>query len=109
MAKAEIHAGICGYTTVVQTAATDDPQRVTVTIESSCSAIQRLAQNLTEVNPFQEFSFRKEGPLTLKMAAQYCSHAACPVPAGIIKAIEIAAGLALPADVSIKVSKTDGE
>lgn len=31
-------------------------------------------------------------------------HAACPVPAGIIKAIEVAAGLALPKDAKIEVS-----
>jgi hypothetical protein len=32
-------------------------------------------------------------------------HPACPVPSGILKAIEVAAGLALPKDASIKPSK----
>jgi hypothetical protein len=39
------------------------------------------------------------------MGTKYCSHAACPVPVGIIKAIEVEAHLALPADVTIKLSK----
>ena len=42
---------------------------------------------------------------TLKLGAKHCAHAACPVPVGILKAIEVEAGLALPADVIIKISK----
>ena len=37
---------------------------------------------------------------------QHCPHAACPVPVGIIKAIEVEAKLAVPADVSIKLFKS---
>jgi hypothetical protein len=78
-----------------------------VSIHSECNAIQRLAQALSEVNPFQEISHRRSTPKTLQLGAEYCTHAACPVPVGIIKAVEIEAGLALPADVSIKLSKTN--
>jgi hypothetical protein len=78
-----------------------------VSVESECDAIQRLGEALSEVNPFQEISFRGEGPQTLKMGAKHCYHPACPVPVGIIKAIEIEAGLALPADAGIKLSKSD--
>jgi hypothetical protein len=76
-------------------------------VDSGCDAIQRLGEELKNVNPFQEITFRGEGPQTLKMAAKHCYHAACPVPVGIIKAIEIEAGLALPADAVIKLSKSD--
>ena len=79
----------------------------TVKIESECKAIQRLAAELKQVDPLREFILKGEGPLTLQLAAKYCKHAACPVPAGIIKAIEVEAGLALPADVTIKLSKSD--
>jgi hypothetical protein len=40
---------------------------------------------------------------------KHCYHAACPVPVGIIKAMEIEAGLALPEDVTIRLSKTKQE
>jgi hypothetical protein len=66
-----------------------------------------LAEELTQVDPFKEISFRGEGPLTLRLAAKHCRHAACPVPIGIIKAVEIEAGLAVPADVTIKLSKSE--
>jgi hypothetical protein len=80
--------------------------KVAVTVESDCDAIQRLGDELQEVEPFQEITFRGQGPKTLKMGAKHCYHAACPVPIGIIKAVEIEAGLALPADASIVLSKT---
>lgn len=104
MAQAEIFAGVCGFTTRV-TAAKNGSRQVALNIESDCKSIQRLAAALTEVDPFREFTLRGQGPLTLQLASQHCSHAACPVPTGIIKAIEVAAGLALPVDVSIKISK----
>jgi hypothetical protein len=37
---------------------------------------------------------------------QHCPHAACPVPVGVVKTIEVEAKLALPADVTIKLSKS---
>lgn len=108
MAKAEICSGVCGFNTTVE-ARNDGAGQVQLTIESDCKAIQRLAEELTQVDPYREFTYRGEGPRTFEVAADYCSHAACPVPVGIIKAIEIEAGLALPADVSIKLSKSDQE
>jgi len=105
MAKAEIHSGICGFSTTVETKMNGG--KCAVSIESECSAIKRMAEHLPEVDPFREFTFRGEGPETFDMAAEYCSHAACPVPVGIIKAVEIEAGLALPSDVTIKLSKSD--
>jgi hypothetical protein len=104
VAKAEIFAGVCGFSTVVETSA--DGKVCQIVISSECEAIQRLGQELTEVNPFQEISFRRSMPQTLQMGAKYCTHAACPVPVGIIKAVEVECGLALPSDVSIKISKT---
>ena len=106
MAKAEIDSGICGFQTTVE--ARMEGRTCRLSIESGCGAIQRLAEALPEVEPFQEISFRGDGPRVLEMGAKYCSHPACPVPAGIIKAVEVEAGLALPKDAVIKVSKTAG-
>ena len=103
MAKAVINPGVCGFKTTVETKM--DGDMCTITIESECKAIQRLAAQMPQVDPFREFTFRGDGPETYVMAAKYCSHAACPVPVGIVKAVEIEAGLALPADVSITLSK----
>jgi len=105
MTKAEITPGICGFTATVD--ARMDGSHCTVRIQSECKAIQRLAAELGKVDPLREISHLGEGPLTLQLAAKYCNHAACPVATGIIKAIEVEAGLALPADVSIRLSKAE--
>jgi len=104
MAKAEVHAGVCGFTTIVET--TLDGDVCKIAIQSDCEAMQRLGQALTEVNPYQEISYRRKTPLTMEMAAKFCTHAACPVPVGIIKAVEVESSLALPADVTIKISRS---
>ena len=103
MAKAEIFSGICGFNTTVE--AQSNGSGCDIGIESECPSIQKLAAGLTHMDPFQEISFRGEGPMVFRLATQLCPHTACPVPVGIIKAIEIASGLALPADVHIKLSK----
>jgi hypothetical protein len=103
MATAEVSAGICGFKTTIK--AERDDMNCKLTISSDCEHINGLAQDLTIVDPYQEISHRGEGPVTLKLAAEHCPHAACPVPAAIIKTIEVESGLALPADVIIKLNK----
>jgi hypothetical protein len=104
MSKVEIFAGICGFNTTVQASMEGDMCKLT--IDSQCDAIQRMAADLTQVEPFREISFRRSMPQTMETAIKYCKHAACPVAVGIIKAVEVEAGLALPADVTIKIEGT---
>lgn len=104
MAKSRIEAGICGFTTKVEAQA-DDSYNVQLKIESDCKHIQKLADDLDEVNALGEISFRRSSPTILEKGAQYCTHASCPVPVGIIKTVEVAAGLALPQIVKIEVEQ----
>lgn len=104
MSQAEIFAGNCGFSTRVETNMEGKICKISIT--SDCTAIQRLAAELTEVEPYKEISFKRAMPKTHEMGVKYCTHAACPVPVGILKAIEIEAGLALPTDVTIKLTKT---
>jgi hypothetical protein len=106
VAQAEILAGICGFKTTVT--ATMDGEVCKLVIESDCKGIQKLAGELTQVEPFKEISARRSLPRSLEMGIKHCTHAACPVPVGIIKAVEVEARLALPADVSIKLTKSEG-
>lgn len=103
----KVISGICGMITEIR--ATSDDQSGTVKLEfnTQCENIQQLANELDAVNPFEEIAFRGEGPKTMRLAAKHCKHAACPVPSGIIKAIEVASGLALPKDATIEVKKED--
>jgi hypothetical protein len=106
MAKAVIDAGICGFKTTVLATMNEDGS-INLAIDSDCKAVCKLGDQLQNVDPYREFSWRRNLPLTHELAPKCLSHPACPVPSGIIKAIEVAAGLALPADVTIQVSKND--
>lgn len=105
MSHVEVQSGICGFTTQIDAVLLDDEQTVRLTIQSDCPHVRKLAEQLPEVNAFREISWRREGPQTLGLAPQCLAHPACPVPSGIIKAVEVAANLALPKDAAIKVSK----
>jgi hypothetical protein len=104
MATVTIDPGICGLKTVITTSS-DDEETVKVTIVSECPSIQAMQEDLAEVNGdavcFSPFS---KSPVYLS-AEKHFKHAACPVPAGIVKAVEIACGYALPRDVIMKITK----
>jgi hypothetical protein len=106
MAKAKIEAGNCGYTANIEAVAdAEDQYKIKLKIDSDCRHIQKLAEDLDEVNALGEISFRRSSPTILEKGAQYCTHASCPVPVGIIKTVEVAAGLALPQVAKIEVEK----
>lgn len=106
MAKAEIDAGICGFHTTCVARKNEDGT-IHLDIESGCKAVLKLAEQIKDVDPFKEGFWRRSMPTIHQLAPQCLSHPSCPVPSGIIKAIEVEAGLALPKDVSIRVTKSD--
>ena len=79
--------------------------RVALKIESSCPHILKIAEEIPEVNAMNEISSRrgKSVPAIIDAGLRLCAHTACPVPAGMIKAVEVAAGLALPKNATIEV------
>ena len=100
----EIQAGICGFKTNIS-AASEDQQNVTFAVESDCEKIRTLATRMKDIQPvdaFQEISPNGEGkimPIVRETLKGCC--AGCAVPAGIFKAMQVSAGLALPKDISI--------
>ncbi|WP_005038253.1 DUF6951 family protein [Holophaga foetida] len=101
MSKAEIAPGVCGFFTVVEVSS--EGRLCNVAITSDCKAIQKIAEELGPLDPMKEISSRRGTPRCLELGLQHCFHAACPVPAGIIKAIEVEKKLALPVEVSIRL------
>jgi hypothetical protein len=76
------------------TAAADEEKEVTLQITTECPNLKALEKELTQVNAYEE-CFEKIGEGTVyETVRKYCRHAACPVPCGILKAIEVSAGLA---------------
>ena len=104
MAYVKVNAGICGFITDIK-ADSEDSQMAQLEITTNCPNYKALEQELTEVDAYEEcFAKLGEGKI-YKVCAKYCKHAACPVPSGIIKAVEVACGLALPRNVSFEIEK----
>ncbi|MCP4752321.1 MAG: hypothetical protein GY866_15620, partial [Proteobacteria bacterium] len=67
--------------------------------------IQKVAEELTEIDPYDEIFKRLKSTLTCEIASKHSPHPSCPVPSGILKTVEVAADLALAQEASIKVEK----
>lgn len=104
MTKVIIKPGVCGFTTTVEINKIDK-SRLSCKIESDCKTVAALNESLTEVNKWDVLKPRAESEIYLKLS-EHPLHLSCPVPVGIIKAIEAEAGLALARDVSIHFEAT---
>lgn len=103
MASVQVNPGICGLESSVEAILGDDGM-CAVKGESACPHVRELLTALGPVDPFGEISYRMGMPRVLATAQETLPHPACPVPCALLKAIEVASGLALPADVSVVVS-----
>ena len=106
MIKVEIDAGICGFTSTVL-AESPDMQNVEVRFSTNCPNLKPLEGDPITIDAYTE-AFGPVGETSVyHLMRPYCKHAACPVPAAMVKAVEAAAGLALPQDVRITMSKEE--
>ena len=103
MTKVKIDSGICGMVTVV-TAVSEDGETVRVTLESPCTAIQKMMETLgDEFDVFDVCMIKPgKGPFYEYAGEHFPGHAGCPVCAGIAKCIEAECHMALKKDVSIR-------
>ena len=105
--RAIVDAGVCGLTSLVE-AGSPDGQTVVVRIESDCPRVQALAGDLAGLDAFQELlSLPLAQTTPALLAAKHGLHPTCPVPVAVLKAAEVAAGLALPCDCSIKLTRVE--
>ena len=103
MATVKVDPGICGFKTVIH-AECDDMQTCTLTIHSSCPNIGSIT--IEGIDAYQECCFVKcDESQIMNELGKTLPHIACPIPTAALKAVEVAAGLALPADVSMTIEK----
>ncbi len=99
MTRVEVQAGACGFTARVEVIR--EGQGFRVSIASECDMVRRLGERLP-VLPAGRFAARiRENPV-FGIADGCVAHPSCPVLAGILKAVEVEAGVSLPAAVSIR-------
>jgi hypothetical protein len=108
--QVSIQAGICGFRTSGSVLC-DDSQHVTFALESDCAKIAEVSRQLAEqgaIDAYGEIDPRTDSVLlaTARKVLTGCC-AGCVVPAGLFKAMQVAAGLALPQDIVIRLETFD--
>lgn len=109
MTKVEVFSGICGFTTRIEV---EDKQNYMASckMEGECPNCSKVAEILAKepINMMDEL-FKKGQSKVLAACQANLPHVSCPVPAGILKALEVGVKLALPADATIKFVDTEKE
>ena len=102
----KVQAGVCGFTTSIAADAPDE-QMVGFQIESDCPRISGLAEALhgQQVDAYQEIGKGADGVVlsTARECIAGCC-AACVVPPAVFEALQVAARLALPRDITIEIT-----
>jgi hypothetical protein len=103
MTKVVVRSGACGFTTVVR--AGQAPERtVDIAVESGCPMVQKMAAEIARLGRRDALTGILQNPVYLA-AGRHLKHAACPVPAAVLKALEVEAGLNVPKDATITFEK----
>lgn len=103
-AVVSVNAGICGFQTRIR-ADSDDMKNVAFEIASGCETARAFGDALTARGPvdaYLEIGAGSNGQV-LTIAREHLRRccAACAVPVAAFKAMQVAAGVALPADIAI--------
>lgn len=99
--KVLVDAGVCKMRTLI-TAKENEMGLVEIDIRSDCPNILRLSWGLEPMSPYCEVEAPFSESAVYKLADDAVPHTACPVPAGIVKALEVAGGLGLKRDSVIR-------
>ncbi len=104
MTRLTINSGACGFMCAV-TVEKGPERKIFVRLESQCAMLEKLGEEIATLDKMAAaFTDFLNNPV-YRAAARHLKHPGCPVPGGIIKAVEVEAGFCLPRDVSIKFEK----
>lgn len=103
MTRVIVFSGICGFSTEI-VAERVDKKKINIRITSECEMVRAMAQDISTLDMMVAFIGFMDNTV-YKAASRHLRHVACPVPSGILKTLEVEAGLCLPKDVSIRFIK----
>ncbi len=107
MTKVRIDPGVCGFPTDVKISKKSG-KVYSVSVVSECEMVQKLGEEISELDFSDAFKKILDNPVYRK--GSIClKHVSCPVPSGILKALEVEAGLAVPRGVRIEFIKDDNK
>ncbi|NYE58473.1 DUF6951 family protein [Carboxydothermus ferrireducens] len=102
MATGKIFSGVCGFTIEVK-AKKRENGKIKMEIKSDCPHYQKINEELKEVDAFKEIFNKLHSGEVYQIFAKHSPHPTCPGISGMLKTIEVEAGLALPKQVIIEL------
>ncbi len=103
MAKVTAKAGICNFVAVIDALKNEETEMIDVKFKTTCPNFKHLEDKVHEFDGIS-VCFEKIGTGEIyDLFREKCPHNTCTFPAAMLKAIEVAEGLALPKDVSIQI------
>jgi hypothetical protein len=104
MAKVTLDAGACGFKVIVKATKTGH-RKYRIELISPCEMVKNLDEDLKnkEFGP-DVFSTIIDSDI-YKLCSKHIKHISCPIPAAILKAIEVEGGLAIPKNLKMNVEK----
>ena len=104
MSTVIINPGVCGL--ICKVSATKKGRNlINIEIDTKCAHINKMKEELKEIDGMNECFSKISSSKVYELADQCIQHLSCPIPSGILKAIEVECGLALPRDVDMKITK----
>ena len=104
MTKAQVFMDNCGFETTIMASLTND-EKIKIIITSKCHSIQKLSEEINEIDPFEIIGQPIVDCPIHKIASKHIRHPACIVPSAIARTIEVESGMALPGDSTISIKK----
>lgn len=103
-----VDSGICGFSCRIKAWPKEKRIAGIEISDSQCKMIQSLSTLMAEISFKEMFLPLTRNPIVITAERAGC-HLACPVPAALAKAAEVALGLALPKTASIRFETDGGE
>jgi len=94
-----VNPGVCGFSVTI-TAEKDKDKKIRISLYTECEMVKKMLEDISTIDARVAFTGYPDNPV-YRSAAMHLQHVACPVPAGILKTIEVEAGLCLPKNASI--------
>ena len=94
-----VNSGACGFTVTIS-AETMKDRTIKISLDTECGMVKNMLQDVSTLDRFAALIGFQSNPV-YRSASKHLKHVTCPVPTGILKAIEAEAGLNVPKDATI--------
>lgn len=101
---ADVEAGICGFSAYITACAEDAFGVATVTVKTDCPNFEGLKKFEIDIMDTMKGGYDSEIYRSIRRNTPPL-HTGCAVVNGIYQAVKVAAGLALPKDIVIRLKK----